>query len=125
MACQKDKQLLRTCTSKATFYWGLVKPFKTVDAVRVRDRRGGSQARLTVADFNTDVGTVSFQQGKSRKSRRIVLTDEGVHYFRRLCAGRAGDEIMWKKRWRAPRSLLTPRGIEKPSWSSCAPATFL
>jgi integrase len=26
-----------------------------------------------------------------------VLTDEGVQFFRRLCAGRAGDEIMLRK----------------------------
>src|ERR1700730_4993354 len=31
---------------------------------------------------------------KSGKPRHVVLTDEGVQFFRRLCAGRAGDEIM-------------------------------
>src|SRR3984893_3087241 len=34
---------------------------------------------------------------KSGKPRHVVLTDEGVQFFRRLCAGRAGDEIMLRK----------------------------
>jgi integrase len=105
--------------------WRKVKPFKKVDAARVRyltiaeakrlinaappdfrllvqaalqtGARYGELARLTVADFNPDVGTVTIQQSKSGKSRHIVLTDEGIQFFRRLCAGRAGDEIMLRK----------------------------
>ena len=95
--------------------WRKVNPFKKVDAARVRyltiaeakrlinaadpdfrrlvqaalqtGARYGELARLTVADFNPDVGTISIQQSKSGKSRHIVLTDEGAQFFRRLCAG--------------------------------------
>jgi len=105
--------------------WRKVKPFKSVDAARVRyltvaeakrlinaadpdfrllvqaalqtGARYGELVRLTVADFNPDVGTVSIQQSKSGKSRHVVLTDEGAQFFRRLCAGRASDEIMLRK----------------------------
>jgi integrase len=110
--------------------WRKVKPFKKVDAARVRyltiaeakrlinaarpdfrvlvqaalqtGARYGELARLTVADFNSDVGTVTIQQSKSGKSRHVVLTDEGIEFFRRLCAGRAGDEIMLRKANRSP-----------------------
>jgi integrase len=110
--------------------WRKVKPFRSADAARVRylsvaeakrlinaanpdfrllvqaalqtGARYGELARLTVADFNPDVGTLSIQQSKSGKSRHVVLTDEGVRFFRRLCAGRAGDEIMLRKRSGSP-----------------------
>lgn len=110
--------------------WRKVKPFKKVDAARVRyltiaeakrlinaaepdfrrlvqaalqtGARYGELARLTVADFNPDVGTISIQLSKSGKSRHIVLTDEGAQFFRRLCAGRAGDEILLRKANGAP-----------------------
>jgi len=110
--------------------WRKVKPFKKVDAARVRyltiaeakrlinaarpdfrilvqaalqtGARYGELTRLTVADFNPDVGTLSIQQSKSGKARHIVLTDEGVRFFRRLCAGRAGGEIMLRKVSGAP-----------------------
>lgn len=105
--------------------WRKVKPFKKVDAARVRyltiaeakrlinaaqpdfrllvqaalqtGARYGELTRLVVADFNPDVGTLSIQQTKSGKSRHVVLTDEGVQFFRRLCAGRTGDEVMLRK----------------------------
>lgn len=36
------------------------------------------------------------------KPRHIVLTDEDMQFFCRLCAGRAGDEIMLRKASGAP-----------------------
>ena len=102
--------------------WRKVKPFKAVDAARVRylsiaeakrlinacdsnfrllvqaalqtGARYSELARLTVADFNRDVGTVQVRQSKSGKPRHVVITDEGVALFKQLTAGRAGDEIM-------------------------------
>ena len=105
--------------------WRKVKPFKAVDAARVRylsiaeakrlinacesnfrllvqaalqtGARYGELAGLTVADFNLDVGTVQVRQSKSGKPRHVVLTDEGVALFKQLTAGRAGDEIILHK----------------------------
>ena len=105
--------------------WRKVKPFRKVDAARLRylsvaeakrlinagepdfrllvqaalqtGARYGELARLTAADFNSDVGTISIALSKSGKSRHVVLTDEGVQFFRRLCADRPGDEIMLRK----------------------------
>jgi integrase len=62
-------------------------------------------ARLTVADFHSDSGTIAIARSKSGRSRFVHLTDEGIAFFRQLCVGRAGHEIMllkangnpWKK----------------------------
>jgi integrase len=48
--------------------------------------------RLTVADYNSDTGTVHVRQSKSGKERHVVLTDEGAAFFAQLGAGRSGDE---------------------------------
>jgi len=56
--------------------------------------RYGELTRLTVADLNLQTGTLTVQQSKSGRPRHVVLTDEGRDFFGRLCAGRAGHEVM-------------------------------
>jgi integrase len=117
--------------------WRKVKSFKSVDAARVRyltvaqarrlvnasnsefrplvqsalqtGCRYSELARLEVADFNPDSGTLTIRQSKSGKARHVVLTDEGVLFFRQLTAGRAGSEIMLRRAkgeaWRASHQL--------------------
>ncbi len=53
--------------------------------------------RLEVADFNPDAGTVAIRRSKSGKARHVVLTDDGVGFFREHCAGRGGHELMFAK----------------------------
>lgn len=105
--------------------WRRVEPFQDVDAARVRyltvaegvrlinacdddfryltqaalqtGARYGELIRLQVHDFNPDAGTVAIRQSKSGKPRHVVLTEEGTEVFRRLCAGRAGGELMFRK----------------------------
>jgi integrase len=106
--------------------WGRrLKPFRQVDAARERflsvaeaqrlvnasdpdfrslvmaalqtGARFGELCRLTVADFNSDAGTLAVRQSKSGKSRHVYLTDEGAAFFKQLTAGRAGDEVMLRK----------------------------
>ena len=102
--------------------WRRVEPFENVDAARVRyltiaeakrllnasepdfrrlvqaalqtGARYGELARLTVADFNSDAGTVAIRVTKSGNSRHVVLTDEGAAFFKQMCAGRAGSDMM-------------------------------
>ena len=92
--------------------WRKVKPFKGVDAARVSyltveqarrlvnatdpefrplvqaalqtGCRYSELARLEVADFNPDSGTLAIRQSKSGKARHVVLTDESVLFFRQL-----------------------------------------
>jgi integrase len=117
--------------------WRKVKSFKSVDAARVRyltvaqarrlvnasdpefrplvqaalqtGCRYSELARLEVADFNPDSGTLAIRQSKSGKPRHVVLTDEGVLFFRQLTAGRAGNEIMLRRgqgdAWQASNQL--------------------
>lgn len=105
--------------------WRRVEPFENVDAARVRyltvveakrlinaadpdfrnlvqgalqtGARYGELTRLTVSDFNTDSGTVAIRVTKAGRARHVVLTSEGIKFFRQLCAGRAGDESMFLK----------------------------
>lgn len=62
-------------------------------------------ARLRVCDFNADVGNIAIQKSKTQKARHIVLTDEGNRYFRQVCQGRDGAELMFKRKdgsqWRS------------------------
>ena len=53
-----------------------------VQAALQTGARYSELARLTVTDFNPDVGTVQILQSKSGKPRHIVLTDEGSAFFK-------------------------------------------
>lgn len=105
--------------------WRKVKPFKGVDAARIRylsiaeatrlinasdpefrslvqaalqtGCRYGELTRLEVHDFNPDSGTLAVRQSKSGKPRHVVLTDEGVAFFTQLAAGRSGSELLLRR----------------------------
>jgi integrase len=113
--------------------WRKVKPFRSVDAARIRyltvaeakrlinacdpdfrllvegalqtGARYGELCRLEVADFNPNSGTIAVRQSKTGKPRHVVLTDEGHAFFERLTAGRAGNELMFRKCWGASHQL--------------------
>ncbi len=103
--------------------WGRrLKPFRKVDAARVRyltvaeakrlinaaDKdsgfrdlvlaalntgcRFGELARLEVADFDPDAATVAVRQSKSGRPRHVHLTDQGTAHLAALATGRPGDE---------------------------------
>jgi integrase len=102
--------------------WKRAKPFKGVDAARIRyltvaeakrltnacppdfrnlvqaaletGCRYGELARLQVHDFNPDVGTLAIRISKTARSRHVILTDEGRLFFQQICAGRAGHDLM-------------------------------
>jgi integrase len=107
--------------------WRRVKPFKSVDAARLRylsidecrrlvnacgepdfralveagllsGARYSEIARLQVHDFNPDSGTLHVRRSKSGKERHIILAAEGGAFFRRRCVGRAGSDLMFTRR---------------------------
>jgi integrase len=57
-------------------------------------------ARLIVADFNSDAGTLHIRKTKTNRDRHIVLTDEGRELFTRLAAGRPGTALMLGREWK-------------------------
>src|ERR1700730_4821900 len=95
--------------------WRTVKPFREVDAPRLRyftkdevrrlinaaqgdfrdlvkapmlaGCRYGELAPFRAGDFNCDSGTVFVGQSKSGKARHVVLTEEGRRFFETLTAG--------------------------------------
>ena len=103
--------------------WRRVRPFKGVDAPRIRylntdeskrlinacgpafrklvqaalltGCRYGEITNLLIHDFNSDVGTLHIQEAKSGRGRHVVLADEGKAFFKQVAAGRVGDEIMF------------------------------
>jgi integrase len=105
--------------------WGRrFKPFKAVDAARVRyltveeaqrlinacggdfrllvigalqtGARYGELIRLQVHDFNVAAGTLAIRKSKSGKPRHVVLIEEGAAFFAQVVAGRAGHELMFQ-----------------------------
>jgi integrase len=103
--------------------WRKVKPYKGVDAARVRyltvaeavrlikaadtkfrplvqaalqtGCRYGELVQLKIRDFDADAGTVAIRRSKSGKPRHVVLTDEGLTFFKQLVANRADSELMF------------------------------
>ena len=105
--------------------WSAVKPFKDVDAPKVRYLSDGESLRLTNAcaddmrqmvtaalltgcrygeltklkcgDFDPESDTLYIFTSKSGKPRHIVLTDEGSDFFTQATAGRPEDEVIFKR----------------------------
>jgi len=107
--------------------WRKMKPFRHVDAARIRylsiaegkrlinacdpdfrplvqaglqsGARYGELCRLEVGDFNADSGTLAIRQSKAGKARHVVLTDESRAFFAQLTIGRASGEPMFRRSW--------------------------
>lgn len=105
--------------------WASVKPFRNVDAPKIRylsveestrlintcpidfrslvtaalltGCRYGELIAMRCNDFNADAGAVHVRESKNGKPRHVPLTDEGQRFFVRLAAGRTGNEIMLTK----------------------------
>jgi integrase len=105
--------------------WRRVAPFHEVEAARVRylDRdecrrlvnaspeplrtlvraallagaRYSELARMTVADFHRDSGTLLVRTSKAGKLRHIELTAEGLNFFEQITAGRPGAEPLFHR----------------------------
>ncbi len=105
--------------------WRRVTPFREADAARVRylDReqcrrlvnaspdalrtivrgalltgaRYSELARMRVADFHRDSGTLLVRTSKAGKLRHIELTGEGLEFMRGITAGRAPEEFLFRR----------------------------
>lgn len=103
--------------------WRKVKPFRNVDAPKIRyleltecqrlinvcepdfrrlvraalltGCRYSELVRLVANDFNLTQGTVHISETKNGKPRYIPLTNEGIYFFEELTAGKAGGEIIF------------------------------
>ena len=135
--------------------WGRrVKPFEGVDKARVRyltidearrlvnacapdfrslargaletGCRYGELIALQVADFNPNSATVTIRKSKSGKARHVILSEDGSEFFKALTAGRAGDELIFRRAdggaWKAsqqgrPMAEAVARAKIKPTIS--------
>jgi integrase len=105
--------------------WRRVRPFKRVEAARVRYLSEGECVRLVnacelgfrnlvrgalltgcryselahfqVQDFNADAGVVTVRVSKAGKPRHVVLTDEGRGLFANVTAGKLGNDPIFTR----------------------------
>jgi integrase len=59
--------------------------------------RYGELTALRVRDFDAERDKIEIRRSKSGRSRVVVLNDEGAMLFRRLAAGRARDERVFRR----------------------------
>ena len=99
--------------------WRRVRPFRGVDAARIRflttdearrlcnacepdfralvqgalatGARYGELIRLRVADFNGEAETVTIREFKTGRARHVALASEGASLFRAMTAGKSGE----------------------------------
>jgi integrase len=70
--------------------------------------RYGQLAQLVVSDFNPDAGTLRMRTRKGDGTEKVyhaTLTDEGVRFFKQVCAGRTGSELIFRNGGRLQRAL--------------------
>lgn len=105
--------------------WDQVKPFRDVDAPRVRylsetearrlinrasrefrplvraglltGCRYGEIISLEVNHFDADAAVLQINEGKTGKVRNVPLTDEGLQFFLEQTAGRTGRELIFQR----------------------------
>ena len=86
--------------------------------------------RLQAQDFNSKAGTIYIHQSKSGKPRHVVLTDEGIAFFRERCTGNGLLFPDWKPstQGRPMKGACKRAGIDPPisfhilrhTWASLA-----
>lgn len=70
---------------------------RLVRAALMTGARFGELAALEVGDFSQDSGTVHIRKSKSGKARHVVLTEEGLAFFKSLVVGRAARDRLLVK----------------------------
>jgi integrase len=93
-----------------------------VQAALATGARYGELARMTVADFNPDAGTVAVRVTKSGKPRHIVLTAEGTELFRSLVTGKPSDALLLTKASGTPWKMS---GQFRPMGAACDAARIV
>lgn len=71
-----------------------------VQAALQTGARYGQIVELSAGDFNPHSGTIDFYSRKGsgkEKSYACTLSDEGVEFFRQVCAGRGSGDLMFRK----------------------------
>ena len=99
---QKAKRLINSCQGD----------FRAlVHAALQTGARYGELARLQVADFNQEAGTLHVRKSKTNNDRHIVLTPEGIAFFRQLTVGRPGSDLLLGREWKKGKSIRSDEGL--------------
>jgi integrase len=83
-----------------------------VEAALLTGCRYSELTRLTAADFRAEngTGTIHIVQSKSGKPRHVIVTSEGVEFFKRVCAGKSGTDLLFRSRGGFPWSRAMQSG---------------
>ena len=84
-------------------------------AARCSPARYSEFARMHVADFHRDSGTVLVRTSKAGKVRHIELTTEGLEFFQEITAGLTGTEFLFHRDGAAWGKSHQQRRSPKPS----------
>jgi integrase len=71
-----------------------------VQAALYTGARYSELARLRVADFDSQSGTLHVRRSKTDKDRRIILTDEGRQFFSQITVGHPGSDLILGREWK-------------------------
>jgi integrase len=125
--------------------WGRrLKPFEGVDGVRTRylsldeakrlvnacepsfrllvraaletGARYAELTRLIVSDFNPDSSTIYIRRAKSKRTRDVILSQDGAMFFREITLGRNGNELIFKNESRVKRSIASGVKSDPGDW---------
>jgi integrase len=119
--------------------WALVKPYRDVDAPKVRylsdeeslrlvnacpsdfralvtgasltGCRYGELAAMRAKDLDAESGTVNIPRSKNGKSRHVVLTDEGRSFFARQAAGKPQAALLFERDATAKQATRTTEAV--------------
>ena len=86
LSVEECKRLLAGCDP-------VFKPLAT--AALQTGMRFGELARLVVADFNKQAGTLHVFKSKTGRQRHVILTSEGTTFFSDATAGRSPSELIF------------------------------
>jgi integrase len=78
-------------------------------------------ARMRVADFHRDSGTLMVRTSKTGKVCHIELTPEGLDFFKEITAGRAGSEFLFHRDGSRRANRISSARSPKPAAQQASP----
>jgi integrase len=89
------RRLLQAALQSGARYSELAR-LKVGDFLMAVQRQQKRQPNGELVEVEVEVGTITIEQSKSDKPRHVTLTPEGAEFFQQHCAGRSGNDLMFR-----------------------------